>query len=802
MPVGPGAGQRRPGGPGGPGGRPGGPGGRPGGRGPGGPGGPGDGPGGRRGKRDGKPKKEGWRRFVPSWKMTALIVAVMMLAFATLVGVAYAMTPMPSETQAHATKEESVISFRNGEALARFGVHRESIAYKDIPEVARNAVLAAEDRNFWTEPGISPTGVARAVFNAGTGGEVTGASTITQQLARNYFKGLSQERTISRKFKEIFISIRVGNEMKKEEVLNLYLNTVAFGRGAYGIQAASRAYFHKPVKQLKVNEAAMLAALIQRPEYFHTLGDDNQPEKKALINRWNYVLDGMVEKKWLSPEERAKQVFPKTQKEWSDVDEDGQTGYLKQRVLNELKTLGITQAQLDLGGLRIKTTFDKKLQDYTASVIQQMRKEKNLNKEIRFGLSTVDPKTGGVVAAYGGPSFAKQQFDDSFQGKIQPGSSFKPIVLATALSQGVSLKTTMDGSYKRTIAGGTFTNDARSENGVYNLTQMTAMSINTAYVELGQKVGLDKVAEMAKKMGIPKNTPSLNDGVTSLPLGVIDVTPVTMASVYSTFANEGKHTPVHVISEITDKDGKPVTNSAGKVIKKNPYKAEEVFSKDVAADATHAMQAVVRSGTGKLASLGTRPVAGKTGTTDANKAAWFVGYTPQLSTSVAMWRQGADNSLKSLQGIGGYNQIYGGTVPAEIFKRFMTKALDGREIEQFPPPANGGTVAPWAAAKPSPSPSTSASPSTPTTCEPTQPGQAPPTPRPGEPCPETSPSPTPSTTTSPPPTGGDKPCNQVGMPVGCNPNIPPSNPAPKWWCASHPSHEACQRDPDEGEQPR
>jgi membrane peptidoglycan carboxypeptidase len=715
------------------------------------------------------------------------VVSVMILGLATLVVVAYANTPLPTKAQQDALRQESVITYSDGSTLARIGTHREDIALDKVPDFVVNAVLAAEDRNFWSEPGISPTGIAGAVFRAATGGEVAGASTITQQLARNYWANLSQDRTVSRKLKEILISIRMGKEMDKKKILELYLNVVPFGRDSYGIQAASRAYFHKPVTEINVNQAAMLAAMIQRPGYFVTYGPTSNPAKQALVNRWNYVLDGMVEKGWLDQTKRGAAKFPQTQKEWSDAPDDPNAGYLQARVINELESLGIDRQRLATGGLRIKTTFNKGLQDYTNKLVKQIKKENNLKSDIWFGLASIDPKTGGVVAAYGGPDFRKQAFDNSFQGKVQPGSSFKPIVLATALDQGISLKTTMDGRYKRVINGATFTNDSTSENGVYNLKQMTAMSINTAYVELGQKVQLSNVIDMAKKMGIPEKTPNLDPTYTSLPLGVIDASAVTMASVYSTFAAGGEHRQAHVIAKITDAKGHTVVNNENKPLDKLPWqKPTRAFSEEVAADATSAMQAVVQSGgTGTRASLGSRPVAGKTGTTDENKSAWFVGYTPELATAAAMWRQDKNGNRKSLIGVGGYNQVYGGTVPAELFKRFMLKALEGKEISQFPPPANVGQPAPWAKAKPTPTPSNTPSPTTSPSCRPGQPNQ-------GPDCPSTSP----TTPTVSPPNNQDKPCDMFNRPAGCNPNLPPEGDK-SWWCAQpqHRNDPAC-RDQD------
>ncbi|WP_018654208.1 transglycosylase domain-containing protein [Actinomadura flavalba] len=786
---------RPPGGPNGPGrptgGGPGGPGGprRP--NGPGGPNGP-DGPNkpgddfwgdaerapkGRRNETD--PEKTGWRRYVPSWKIVAIAAAVLLLAVCTLVGVAYASTPVPSGTQASATAQETVIYYRDGKTvLARLGTKREDVEFKQIPKHVRDAVLAAEDRTFYTDGGVSPVGIAKAMFRSAAGGEVQGGSTITQQFARNYYAGLSQERSLSRKFKEILISVRVDSELDKDEILKRYLNTIAFGRQAYGIQAASRAYFKKDVSKLSVAEGAMLAAMIQRPSYFVTQGDDDLPAKKALVSRWNYVLDGMVTEGWLDSATRAKQKFPPTARKWSDVRESPQTGYLKERVLDELKDLGIDEQAMSQG-MRITTTFDPKLQNYMHELISQLKRQKNLGKDVRFGMASVDPKTGGVVAAYGGPGYEKQQFDDSFHGAPQPGSSFKPIVLATALDQGVSLNTTLNGAYKRTIGNWTGTNDARHENGVYNLLQMTQMSINTAYVDLGQKVGLEKVVKMAKDMGVPADTPGLSPEITALPLGTAGVSAKNMASVYSTFANEGKHIKAHVISKITDADGK--------VAKRLPYKEQEVFSPAVAGDATKAMRAVVTSGTGRGANLGSRPVAGKTGTTDRNRAAWFVGYTPQYATSVAMWRQNKKGGLESLTGVGGYNQIYGGTVPADAFKQFMLKAHEDEEILPLPTPGNVGKIATWAAPKPRPTRTATPRPERTPMC---RPGQESSEDEPCKPRPSDSPSPRPSGT----PTAQPTPCVRPGYPEGCTPTTPqPTQPAEPPWCEDDPDRPGCSQ---------
>ncbi|MDX6430670.1 MAG: hypothetical protein QOE54_3036, partial [Streptosporangiaceae bacterium] len=370
-----------------------------------------------------------------------------------------------------------------------------------------------------------------------------------------------------------------------------------------------------------------------------------------------------------------------------------------------------------------------------------------------------------------GPSYNKQQFDDSYQAEIQPGSSFKPYVLATALSQGYGLKSLVNGNTPQTIQGVPFTNDSKSEQGVFDFVKMTAKSINTAYVWLGTKVGLSNVVDTAVKSGIPASSKGMNAHVLSLPLGPNLISPIDQASGYSTFANNGTHIETHVIKSIYAPDnGKP----AAKLVKLRRWKTTTAFTSDVAKDATYALQAVVRpGGTGTLAALPDgRPVAGKTGTTSGNVSAWFSGYTPQLSTAVAMWRQSGNKQLP-LTGIGGYSQIYGGTIPAETFSRFMTKALEGKEVKQFDPPVYGGTTQKWATPKPTPTPTLTVP--TPSTTPPCIPGGLGGSGQGGKPC----------VSNSPTVPASGQPCNQFGLPVGCDPNKPPSTPPPTWFCNNY-----------------
>lgn len=401
-------------------------------------------------------------------------------------------------------------------------------------------------------------------------------------------------------------------------------------------------------------------------------------------------------------------------------------------------------------------------------------------------MASVDPRTGEVIASYGGIGYRKNQFDHAFQGSAQAGSSFKPYVLATALKQGYGLGTTLDGrspvsfDSKGNICPKsrsncyTVHNDSGENLGVIPLLTATSKSINTAYVELGLKVGLPNVIKTAEDMGVPAKQLEPFKDQAGLALGQSSLRPIDQAAGYATFANHGTYIKPHVVRKVTTFDGtKLIDRTDGKNVPQN-----NAFNSDVSADATYAMQQVVKNGTASNVMGGWgRPAAGKTGTTDKNKAVWFSGYVPQRATAVGMWRTGKDGKSKSLRGIGGYSQIYGGTLPAKIWRGYMTKAMQGKPIKQFPPPAHVGDTK--KVATPPPEPTHTAAP-TPTR---TQRSPTPdPTPtRTHQPEPTREPSTEPPTHASPPPSipqetcyPGDPSCDSSGggdpfPPDGSNP---------------------------------
>jgi membrane peptidoglycan carboxypeptidase len=604
------------------------------------------------------------------------LIACAVLGFA----IVYMMTPVPSSAKADAMAKGSTFYFSDGKSsFYQEGMDRRPVPLDKVPQSVRMAVIAAENRSFYADPGVSVSGTARALWSTVSGAQVQGGSTITQQMVRNYYSGVSQDRTVTRKLKEIMVALKVGNEKNKDWILEQYLNTIYFGRGAYGIQAAAHAYFDTDVGRLTESEAAYLAAAIQTPSGFA------EPVNRGYAEaRWHYVVDGMVKLGAVPPADAAAMEFPEPEKERETPTLRGQTGYMWKIARQEAISRGYTEDQILRGGLKIVTTFDKRLMDAAEHAVTSQL-PKGTSKKVQTGLVAVNPANGEVEAFYGGRDYLKEQFDSATDAEVQAGSGFKPYVLAAALADGEDLGMTVDGrspqyfNGPRRCASGTagctkVENNGGVSYGMVNLVTATQRSVNTAYVNLGLEVGLGKVKDMAEKAGIPEKQLAPNADAPTLSLGVTAVSPLQQAAGYATFAAEGVHRAPHVIKSINESDGD---------VRRITATGTRAFSASVARDATYAMTRVVRSGTGTNARLpDNRPVAGKTGTTDEGKAIWFNGFVPQLATSVAMFR----NDNKPLR-IPGYS-VYGGVLPAQIWRVFMADAAKDLPVKQFGPPTN------------------------------------------------------------------------------------------------------------------
>jgi membrane peptidoglycan carboxypeptidase len=618
---------------------------------------------------------DGPRRFLPSWRQTAALGGGFFGLLVLLFVVAYVRTDLNVLNEV-ATNQTTVIRFANGNEIGRLGAqNRITVPLKQVPPDVQHAVLAAEDRNFYSESGISPRGIARALWADLRGGEVQGGSTITQQYAKNAY--LTQERTLSRKLKEIVIAVKLNNEKSKSQILESYLNTIYFGRQAYGIQTASQTYFSKDVSQLTPAEGALIAAIIRSPAGYDP---KNHPDRAKA--RWEYVVNGMVKKGWLTEAQRDSMTFPQVHIRNRTL-ATGARGYIMQAVQNELARRKITEAQINLGGLTIVTTLDYKAQVAAEKAVAEVFPKSP--DDVHTSLTAVEPGTGKIRAMFGGRDYGKRQLNDATQANRQPGSSFKPFVLVTALKDGISLKSRYDGHSPKDFPGRdpvhNFGPGKGEQFGMIDLVTATAHSVNTVYYQLGLDAGgPSKVIDTAKAAGITNDIDPAK-AATNVFLGsgdTVETNSLQMADAYATFAAEGKHATPYLVSVV--REGK-------RVLYKAKDDTDQAFDKDVIADATYAMEHVLTEGTARSAQLdGGRPAAGKTGTVQENTDAWFCGYVPQLAASVHIYREGS----KPLRNLGGYNEVTGGTLPAKIWKAFMDAALQGEPVKDFPPPAYVG----------------------------------------------------------------------------------------------------------------
>ncbi len=584
------------------------------------------------------------------------------------------------DANAFVNSQTTIFQYADGSEMGRIGSENRTIVkLANIPLNVRHAVMAAEDRNFYSERAFSPTGIARALWNDIKGGALQGGSTITQQYAKTAF--LSPTRSIQRKIKELVIAIKLENQFSKDQILESYLNTIYFGRGSYGVETAAEVYFGRTVDQINVSQAAVLASILRSPGYYDpAVRPTNMARLKA---RWAYVLKGMVTAHWLTQAQVDAQRFPTLKPRVTSGSLAGPKGYLISWVEHELNNLGFNMEQLQVGGYVIKTTIDKSAQQAAVSAID-LKTPAHAPANLHIGLVTIRPGTGEIVALYGGKDYLVSQFNNATQSIAQAGSTFKPFALVAALEQGIPLSSEWDGQSPQVFDDNgkpyPVFNYGNEQYGLVDLMKATADSVNTIFVPLGIKVGPDKVVDVARRAGIPNSVAMI--ATPSVTLGVASPHVIDVAAAYATFAAQGVYAKPFIIKE--------VLGSNSGVLYESRVQAQQVFAPDVMADLTSALQGVTKTGTaaGALSDFG-RPSAGKTGTTTDNASAWFSGYTPQLATSIAMFR---DNNSQSLNGIGGLNAVTGGSFPAKIWDVYMKATLKGEPVIPFPTPANiGGT---------------------------------------------------------------------------------------------------------------
>jgi membrane peptidoglycan carboxypeptidase len=559
----------------------------------------------------------------------------------------------------------------NGNEIGRLGLeNRELVKLKEVPESVKNALLATEDRTFWTNPGFDAVAVFRAFNkNITSGGITEGASTITQQLIKNRI--LTSEQTFARKFKELVLSMRLTKKYSKSEILEEYLNTIYFGQGAYGVKSAAELWFKKQLKDLSIADAALLAGSISDP---NRLNPFLYPERAQA--RRAEVIDAMVDAEYINSDEaeQAKISPLPTEKPISELRPNSfWTEEVQTRLLAD-KRLGATPQErynkLLRGGLKIYTTLDPKAQESAESAVEKVLPKKN---NWSASIVIMERGTGKVVGMVAGSKFdpSESVFNLATQGKRQPGSTFKAVTLATAFENGYSPNDTIDGGSPCSIKG--YGPDWKVSNtggggGVMNLFGAARGSVNCAFAHLIASLGPEKVSEMGTRLGVKDELPPY----LSLTLGAIETSPLQMTTVFNTLASDGVlHEPSFVSK---------VTNAEGKVVFEEDYKGTKAVEPQVARTVAEVLKGVVSGGTGTSAAISGHVVAGKTGTTEFGADAWFCGITMYYSACVWM---GNPDSRAPMYG------VFGGTYSAPMFRESLKPLLADKARLDFPSPDRG-----------------------------------------------------------------------------------------------------------------
>ena len=706
-------------------------------------------------------RKKGFKAWLRRWWWVFVVVpaAAMLLVLGTL-WYLYSQLELPETPPPLQT---TYVYDRDGNQIATLhaGVDRTIIPLSDMPGHLRNAVIAVEDEDFYDHPGIDPIGIVRAAWQDLVAREVvSGASTITQQLVKNIYAGEYVEdpetgestyvvppRSLGQKVREALLAIKVEQSFTKDEILATYLNTVYFGRGAYGVQAAAQTYWQKDAKDLTIAESAVLAGLIQSPSYFDPVEDPDSARPRR-----DYAADRMAALGFITAERAAEIKATEITTDPIDpgINFPGKLGYFLDHTRRELIRI-YDEEPVFGGGLEVTTTIDMDLQRAAEDAVAAYL---TLETDPDAAVVAIDPRTGEILAMYGGKNFNREQVNLATgaggTGR-QAGSAFKPFTLVAALEQGYDLRDYWSGPASYTLPNPecytdgepwSVDNASDSEDGTFTLLSATTNSVNTVYAQVAAAVTPQAIVDVADRMGIRSDL----EPVCSITLGTQSVNPLEMTTAYATLAARGvrhRPTPLH---EVVLPTGEAESAFGGR--------GEQVLDRNDADLANYALQTVVTSGTGTNARLPDgRPVAGKTGTNQEYRDAWFCGYTPQLATCVWVGYAEAQTPLVNIQG---YSAVYGGTIPALIWRDFMTAALEGKPVRPFAEPSFDGydtaPPTPVASPTPSPSPSPSESPSP-------SPSRSPkPSPTPSlSPTPTPTPTPSPTESPTPPPTATPAP---------------------------------------------
>lgn len=624
----------------------------------------------RNGGRGGK------RHLILKWFLgiVGTLLGLGILAFAYL----YITTEVPAAEKI-ALASKTTVYYADGKSeIGSFAdQNREIIDCKVLPAYVGQAVVASENRSFYSDRGIDLKGVARALVNNITTGSRQGGSTITQQYAERYYLG--ETTSYSGKLHEAFLALKIAQTQDKNQVLCNYMNTIYLGRGAYGIQAAAQAYFGKDAKDLSLQEAALLAGIIPAP----TDWDPAVGPKEAGI-RFNRVLRIMKEDGYISAKDASSSTIPKTVEARQQNSFSGPSGYLMEMVREELTKNGtFSKEDLDTGGYRIITTIDKAKQDEMYRVASPTQDGKGTVPEgLQVGSISLDPRTGGIISIYGGDDYLAKQLNNATQAIYEPGSTMKPFALLAAVQQGMSLNTTFNGNSPRTYDGiaAPVQNFANMSYGYINMYSATANSVNTVYMELQQDLGTTAVAKTANQAGISAKRVTGKNPFTVLGNDGVHVS--ELAQAYATIANQGVKTTMHIVADVTDHNGKDMYQAQ--------TQTERVFTAHDTALVTKAMQGTIQNGTGSEALAVGRNLAGKSGTANDSTAGSFVGFSPNTVSVFAIWYPDANGNPQVIPPFGAYTG--GSDYPLHLFTAYMTQAMANMPNEPFPAVTDDGKI--------------------------------------------------------------------------------------------------------------